>query len=526
MYNNNNNNNKWKNNLVLTDTVDLVKRVSYKLDKNLFLYSKLTKLQKILIDDYQLITMNQFVDGIYTIENNPVVPVPKHSNNSLAYYEIKDKLPQNKTVKVINNDPLNEFLMNVNNCNNNNNNKYGNVLLNVSSRGCYDTLLMLPYLMKECYAAIKILDKNGNFYLNLNYYFYEPNVMLLQYILSFFDSVEYISNVMLSNENGNDMLKFSNYSGVNMVELNALNEENKNEENKNEENKNISHKLIIINNFYCETINTNKKVIKQLFDNDLDDNFVVYLNKIYKQQDEYFKMLLKKVNFINNKKIFRHINNQIDFAINWCEKHGVEINEIYKKNVVIKPNIIRKYFKTERGVDINKVKMTSDSLYSVTVPNIADDMSKIIKNNLPNINTIIDATANIGGNTLSFSSFFNKVIAVEINKDTFEILKNNVTTYNRKNVELINDDFLHLIDKLNADVIFMDPPWTGTFYKMYDKMDLFLSDVNIIDIIGKLHCKMVALKVPLNYNIVGLLDKVKEVQIFKFYNIMLLLIKK
>jgi hypothetical protein len=72
----------------------------------------------------------------------------------------------------------------------------------------------------------------------------------------------------------------------------------------------------------------------------------------------------------------------------------------------------------------------------------------------------------------------------------------------------------------------MDPPWTGTFYKMNDKMDLYLSNVNIIDIIPKLKCKMVALKLPLNYNISGLLDKVGNFQVFKMYSVMLILIKK
>ncbi len=523
---------KWNVKLIMTDTLDLVHRLSYKLDKNISIYSKLTELQKILVDDYQLITMNQFNDtNNFIIENNKITPVPKYNETKyngeyFAYFEIKNKLPYEKTTATINNDILNSFLNNENSCksqiiNTKSKNKYDSVLLQtqtINNNNCIDTLSYLPDIMKNYYKAIKLLNKGGDFYVNLNYYCYEPNIILLQYILSFFQNIEYIENTLTLNKIGHNMIKFSNYSGNKLLELKSL----------NKEYKIIPSTLIIINNFYCnKNINDNSQIINKLFDNNLDDNFVIYLNKIYKQQNEYFKMLIRRVNFIDNKKIFRHINNQIDSAINWCEKHNVEVNDIYKESkVIVQPYIIKKYFKSERGVDMRKIKMTSDSLYSVSMPNIADEISKIINSAIPNIKIIIDATANIGGNTLSFSSYFNHVIAIEINKKTFDILKNNIKTYGRKNIEVINDDFLNLIPALNSDVIFMDPPWTGTFYKMNDKMDLYLSGKNIIDIIPKLNCKMVALKLPLNYNISGLLEKFNNLQVFKLYNVLLILIKK
>ncbi len=523
---------KWNVNLIMTDTLDLVHRLSYKLDKNISIYSKLTELQKILVDDYQLITMNQFNDNNhFIVENNKITPVPKYNETDyngeyFTYFEIKNKLPHEKTTATINNDILNLFLINENSCNSQiintkSKNKYDSVLLKtnaINNNNCIDTLVNLPDIMQNYYEAIKLLNKGGDFYVNLNYYCYEPNIILLQYILSFFQNIEYIENKMTLNKIGHNMIKFSNYSGIKLSELKLL----------NKEYKVIPSTLKIINNFYCNKhINGNSQIINKLFNNNLDDNFVIYLNKIYKQQNEYLKMLIRRVNFIDNKKIFRHINNQIDSAITWCEKNKIEPNDIYKESkVIVQPYIIKKYFKSEKGVDLRKIKMTSDSLYSVSMPNIADEISKIINSAMPNIKIIIDATANIGGNTLSFSSYFDHVISIEINKKTSDVLKNNIKTYGRKNIEVINDDFLNLIPALNADVIFMDPPWTGTFYKMNDKMDLFLSDINIIDLIPKLNCKMVALKLPLNYNISGLLEKINNIQVFKLYSILLILIKK
>jgi hypothetical protein len=532
---------KWNVNLVMTDTLDLVHRLFYNLDKNILIYSKLSEIQKILIDDYQLITMNQFTNANnFIVENNKITPVPKYDEDTyngqyFTYFEIKNKLPHNAITGTINNIPLNNFLINENLCeshiinstskdkNSISKNKYDNIFLTTyinDNNNCIEEIQYLPQVMHDYHKALKLLNKGGNLFVNLNYYYHEPNIIFLQYILSFFDSVEYINNPLVSNKIGHNLIKFSNYSGVKTIELKLI----RNLYNKDNSTKSI---ISIINNFYCNKQQINGKIIQTLFNNTLDDNFVEYLNKIYKQQNKYLKTLIKRVNFIDYKKIFRHLNNQIDTAIGWCEKHNIALNEIYKENkVIMKPYIIKKYFKSEKGVDLSKIKMTSDSLYSVSMPNIADEMSKIIKNAMPNAKIIIDGTANVGGNTLSFSSYFDHVISVEINKKTFDVLQNNVKTYNRKNVELINDDFLNIVDALSADVIFMDPPWTGTFYKMYDKMDLYLSEINIIDLIPKLKCKIVALKLPMNYNIRGLLEKVSNLEIFKIYGIILILIKK
>lgn len=521
---------KWSTNLILTDTLDLVKRLFYQLDKNILLYSKLNETQKILIDDYQFITMNQFADNNFTVEGQKIVPIPKYDSEYdgeyFTYFEVIQVLPHHINVKTINNDTLNKFLIKECDCTSSNisNDKYDAILLRVQvidNNNCLEEIQQLPNTLKNYYKALTSLNKGGDLYVNLNYYYHEPNIIFLQYILSFFDNVQYIDNILTANKIGYNMLKFNNYNNTDPIELEQILDQYTKVHNKNVP-------VTVVNVFYCTNNDDQKKeqIIKSLFKGQLDENFVAYLSKLYKQQNAHLKMLIKRVNFIDYKKIFRHINNQIDIAINWAQQHNVEVNDQYNKSkIIMKPNIIRKYFRSERGVDLFKIEMTNDSLYSISSPDVADQMSKLIKNALPSAKIIIDGTANVGGNTLSFSSYFDHVIAVEINLDTFNVLKNNVETYKRKNVELINDDFLNLVPVLSADVIFMDPPWTGTFYKMNDKMDLFLSEVNIIDIIPKLKCQVIALKLPSNYNIKGLLDKVNNLEIHKIYGILLIIIK-
>ena len=112
-----------------------------------------------------------------------------------------------------------------------------------------------------------------------------------------------------------------------------------------------------------------------------------------------------------------------------------------------------------------KIKYTSISLYSVTLPVNSHIISNIIKKDFPDSKIITDATSNIGGNTLSFSLFFDKVNAVEYEKETFNYLKYNMNIYKRTNIKFYNDDYTKILSDINEDIIYIDPPWSGIDYK-------------------------------------------------------------
>lgn len=116
--------------------------------------------------------------------------------------------------------------------------------------------------------------------------------------------------------------------------------------------------------------------------------------------------------------------------------------------------------------------------------------------------TITDATAGIGGNTFSFATFFKNVISVENDPKTFEMLCNNVTICDYKNVTLINKDYIDVMYYLEQNIVFIDPPWGGRNYKNYDSILLKLSEIDIEDICYNLILRnnIVVLKLPLNYN--------------------------
>tara|TARA_B100000768_G_scaffold155480_1_gene152587 strand:- start:1179 stop:1454 length:276 start_codon:yes stop_codon:yes gene_type:complete len=56
---------------------------------------------------------------------------------------------------------------------------------------------------------------------------------------------------------------------------------------------------------------------------------------------------------------------------------------------------------------------------------------------------------------------------------------------------------------LRQDLVFLDPPWGGMNYKKTNSIDLFLDNINVIDIINNLYhyTRYIAMKIPVNYNI-------------------------
>jgi 16S rRNA G966 N2-methylase RsmD len=104
-------------------------------------------------------------------------------------------------------------------------------------------------------------------------------------------------------------------------------------------------------------------------------------------------------------------------------------------------------------------------------------MSKVLLA-LPGISeasTITDMTSCVGGNVISFSRFFKKVNAIEIDPLRFDMLKHNTeTVVGATNVNFINGNAVELLlgqddgtapQQFQQDILFMDPPWGGVDYK-------------------------------------------------------------
>jgi hypothetical protein len=158
-----------------------------------------------------------------------------------------------------------------------------------------------------------------------------------------------------------------------------------------------------------------------------------------------------------------------------------------------------------------KLKINKELMTYITIPYQAEQINKIIRQhiNSDSIN-ITDATACIGGNSISFAYNFDKVISIELNKDTYDYLENNVKLFNFNNITLINGNCVNIVPSINNhDCIFIDPPWGGKNYKSQDNMRISLGvnsleqiclnflDPNIMVCVPKI----LVLKLPNNYDL-------------------------
>jgi 16S rRNA C967 or C1407 C5-methylase (RsmB/RsmF family) len=88
-----------------------------------------------------------------------------------------------------------------------------------------------------------------------------------------------------------------------------------------------------------------------------------------------------------------------------------------------------------------------------------------------NIENVIDGTASIGGNTLSFAQNkkIYKIVSVEINKKRFDCMNKNIELYKNSLLTIpktYNDNFIewsrkNIVNsrKYQSYLVFLDPPW-------------------------------------------------------------------
>lgn len=182
------------------------------------------------------------------------------------------------------------------------------------------------------------------------------------------------------------------------------------------------------------------------------------------------------------------------------------------------------FFQQIDSINTNLIQMNDVSLYSTTpwresnfitrtILNFYNGSKPLLKPLNDKLSIITDGTANCGGNTISFhlSQGFEKVNAVEINQEAFDMLKNNLQTYNLPIDSIYCCDYLSIYKTLKQDVIFLDPEWGGIGYMKTPCLDLYMSNVNIIDlcfdIITNKLASLVVLKLPINYNLPQLINK-------------------
>ncbi len=166
-----------------------------------------------------------------------------------------------------------------------------------------------------------------------------------------------------------------------------------------------------------------------------------------------------------------------------------------------------------------------EGLWSITYPKDAEIISNIIKDEIGANSNIFDATAGVGGNTISFGKHFAHVTSVELVESRYQLLKNNISVYKLSNVNSINGDCLELLAG-NYQGYFFDPPWGGPDYKYNNKTKIKLGHLTMEEVVNKVkntNNKPIFIKLPFNYDLTEFdkfnykVDKIKNYQLVTIY---------
>ncbi|GFO03286.1 trimethylguanosine synthase-like [Plakobranchus ocellatus] len=103
------------------------------------------------------------------------------------------------------------------------------------------------------------------------------------------------------------------------------------------------------------------------------------------------------------------------------------------------------------------IMLDRESWFSVTPEAIAAHIAERCR-----CDTIVDAFCGAGGNTIQFAFTCNRVIAIDIDEKKLEMARNNAEVYGvADRIEFVLGNYLQLAPTLQADVVFLSPPWGG-----------------------------------------------------------------
>ena len=403
---------------------------------------------------------------------------------------------------------------------------------------CQRALASLPIYLYLFNIILKKLPKGGNIYMEkLQMNVTKPIIQFLYYISTLFDTTKVF--ILELNIWYHGIYKFENYTYNDEILDSIVKEYIKLDPYLG------MNTIVKINKdgpySYCMELEHNNRkpnidfIIKSIMKKHINDDFMNFITDSYKYKNDIYMKQLNKMAYLREQgdrlDIEMILSNNISKSIEFCNNHNIIVNDIYKTYKIIKyENVVKIYFPLKNNVDLKKIELSLDSIYSITKPTVAKKMCELIKKYFKSVTHMIDGCANVGTTTIAFSEYFNNVTSIEYNKDTFEKLKYNISLYKLKNVEVINTDTIEYMKKYKGDknkyCLFLDPPWSGVYYKTENELDLFLGNMNILDIIKMIDTKYICIKAPSNYNFKGLYKYFYNIIIYRLAGFYFILIEK
>lgn len=180
------------------------------------------------------------------------------------------------------------------------------------------------------------------------------------------------------------------------------------------------------------------------------------------------------------------------------------------------------------NIDFKRLKMTNIGLYSIAMPECSKDLVALLQeinlhyNFATNIKELIVTEANggIGGFSIILARTIKHINIVEIVKEHSTIIKNNLLVYGTdlSTINIYNNDYLEVMNKLTQDIIIFDLPWNGPSYKQEKNLMLGMNNINIWyiinDLINNKRAKAYIILVPNNFDFQNFITNINSTNIF------------
>lgn len=241
--------------------------------------------------------------------------------------------------------------------------------------------------------------------------------------------------------------------------------------NKEEKNKNDLEQMSLLNR---KRKNKNKKKdIK--YDDNISIETSLEISKIHSYINHEEIKNKKKGDIMENEND-QNINNTIKDPILLIKKTLINFNtdeskfqrgrmnpEIFPEEEKKNSYYVQRYYffsLFDKGIQMDR-----ESWYSVTPEEISEYISSIIPDSSDS--SILDGFCGCGGNIISFSKHFKKVLANDLVESKINMTKNNSKIYEcPDNIQYYNKDYFDLdFGDEQIDYIFLSPPWGGPEYK-------------------------------------------------------------
>ncbi|KFQ10083.1 Trimethylguanosine synthase, partial [Leptosomus discolor] len=118
------------------------------------------------------------------------------------------------------------------------------------------------------------------------------------------------------------------------------------------------------------------------------------------------------------------------------------------------------------------IKLDREGWFSVTPEKIAEHIAIRVSQSF-SCDIIVDAFCGVGGNAIQFALTSKRVIAIDIDPEKLRLARHNAEVYGvAERIEFVCGDFMVLAADLQADVVFLSPPWGGPDYATAEIFDI------------------------------------------------------